>query len=225
MGLAAEFLKAIQSGQTDEVKAMLEQHPQLVQTTGESGVSPLMYSVYYGQNEVTQLLLNSGLDLNIWEATAVGDTNKVQKLIREHPDQVNQFSPDGYTPLGLASFFGKVEILKLLLTNGADVNVPAQNEMRVFPIHSATAHRDPDVSLSMVNLLLSHGAEVNVSQQGGWTPLHQAAAHNHLAMVHALLARGADPTLKSEDGRTAGEMADEKGYTVVVQVLRDKLSA
>lgn len=71
----------------------------------------------------------------------------------------------------------------------------------------------------MATQLLAHGAEVQVAQQGGWTPLHQAAAHNHTAMVDLLLRHGADRNARSDDGQTPADMARAQGHTLLADQL------
>ena len=68
------------------------------------------------------------------------------------------------------------------------------------------------MSLELVRLLLEWKADPNVVQAGGWTPLHQAAAHGREEIAKLLLEHGASLTAKSEDGRTPLEMARAKGH-------------
>ena len=56
-------------------------------------------------------------------------------------------------------------------------------------------------------MLLREGANPDAQQQGGFTALHAAAQHNNAEMAKALLDAGADVSLRTEDGKTAAEMA------------------
>ncbi len=211
----AALFAAIDEGDAEKVQALLAEQPELAAVRNEQEVSVLLYAVYRGQHAIRDLILAQRPLLSIWEAAAVGDLARVQALIAGDATLLNATAPDGFHLLGLAAFFGHVELLAWLLTEGADANAPAANAMRVRPIHSAAAHRQPHVALTMVQSLLDHGADVNVVQHGGWTPLHQAAAHGQQALVELLLVHGADPTATSEDGRTPAEMAQANGHTVV----------
>ncbi len=92
--------------------------------------------------------------------------------------------------------------------------------MRVRPLHSAVAHRQADAALAMAKSLLSHGADVRVAQEGGWTPLHQAAAHCPIQMIELLLSHGAEVNAVSEDGRTPLRMAAENKHEEIAALLR-----
>jgi uncharacterized protein len=127
---------------------------------------------------------------------------------------------NGFRPLKLAAFFGRAGTLLVLVEQGADPNLAARNPMRVRPIHSAAAHRRPEVAQGIVEHLLAHGADANVAQHGGWTPLHQAADHGHLGLVQILLEHGANPQARSDDGRLPVDMAREKGFDHVVEILQ-----
>ena len=50
---------------------------------------------------------------------------------------------------------------------------------------------------------------------------HAAAGVGDEAVVDMLLLRGADPTRKSDDGRTAIDMADEGGHGAIAKILRN----
>jgi uncharacterized protein len=92
--------------------------------------------------------------------------------------------------------------------------------MRVTPLHSAVAHRDTKKAAEMAKLLLAQNANVNVAQHGGWTPLHQAAAHGQTEILTMLLQRNANVSAKSEDGRLPVDMAAEGGHKESVELLQ-----
>ena len=70
------------------------------------GVSALMWAVYTGQTTIRDFLV-SGLDnLDIFEAAAVGDCERIQALLREDATLARSVSADGWPPLHLAAAFG-----------------------------------------------------------------------------------------------------------------------
>ena len=60
--------------------------------------------------------------------------------------------------------------------------------------------------------LLSHGADCNHTDRHGWTPLMMAAANNQEDIARDFLHAGANLSLKNEDGKTAWDIATERGY-------------
>ncbi|MCA9986925.1 MAG: ankyrin repeat domain-containing protein, partial [Anaerolineales bacterium] len=154
-----------------------------------------------------------------WEAAALGEVAALSALLTAEPELLNAVAPDGFYPLGLAGYFGRQAAFRWLLAQGADRDQVAENGMRVRPVHTIAAQRDPALALALMTDLLTYGAAVNVSQHGGWTPLHQAADHGNLALVQLLLAHGADPAAQSEAGQTPIEMAAAKEFSAVVELI------
>lgn len=216
---AKTLFDAIQRGETDQVHQILTELPELLRTRSDRQATPLLWAIYTGQAAVRDVIAAHHPEPDIWEAAALGDHTRVAGLIEKDPELANATAPDGFQPLGLTAFFGHADLLEWLLQNGADPNAAAANPMRVRPIHSAAAHRQPETARRMVKALLEAGAEVNIAQHGGWTPLHQAAAHGDAVLVDLLLNYGADFHAQSEDGRTPAAMARENGFEMLAQKL------
>lgn len=66
----------------------------------------------------------------------------------------------------------------------------------------------------------SHGAALNAQSKDGWTPLHRAASNGKTAAVGSLLELGADASLRNKKGKIALELAVEKGFHDIAQLLR-----
>ena len=172
-------------------------------------MSELLAAVYRGDEARVEEILATGPELDIFEAAAVGRSDRVGELLDVDHGQVSSWSEDGFTPLHLAAFFRHPVTARLLVDRGALIDVVARNEqLRVTPLQSAAAAREEETAA----LLLERGADPNVQQRGGFTALHAAAQNGDDPLVALLLARGADPALAAEDGRTAADMAREAGH-------------
>ena len=204
---------AVQRGAADEVSELLRENPSLLGAERE-GVSALRVAVYHGHPEVALLFVDRGARLDVFDASAIGETARLSELLSEDRSLANAFAADGFTPLGLAAFFRHPAAVRILLANGAEVNVPSRNAQRVAPIHSAVAGE----AVEIVRELLANGADVH-ARESGFTPLHGAAAEGNVEMVQLLLAHGADPNARSDTGKTPAEIARERGNEKIAALL------
>lgn len=216
-----EFLAAVKKGDIEKIKALLEHDRGLVNAKAETGESAILLAMYHGQRGVANLLWDYGAAVNIWEAAAVGATDRVNDLVEIDPGLIHSQSHDGFTPLQLAAFFGNAHTVKWLAALGSNVNAISKNSTfaRGVPVlQSAVASGNRDV----VKILLEHGANVNVLNEQEGTPLYLTAYEGNVEMVKLLLAGGADRNLKTKDGETPLKIAEARGHYPVVELLKDQ---
>jgi ankyrin repeat protein len=217
MGTQEDFFSAIESGHADRVRDLLSADPQLVNAKNKAGLSAVLLATYHGRNEIAKLLIDRGARLDIFEASATGTQERVEQLLHKDPNVLSSYSADGWTPLHLAVFFGRINIVHLLLNRGADINAPSKNDQRVTPLHSALANPH---NATVAQLLIDGGADLNARQSEGYTPLHYAAANGLEQIVRTLIARSVDATAKEAGGKTAYDLAVQKGYTSIAELLK-----
>jgi ankyrin repeat protein len=188
-----EIFAAIRQGDAAAVERLVEADPGLARSSNDDGVSAVLWALYVGQPELARMLagVDGGRSLDLFEAAALDRVGEVRAIVEERPALVSARSPDGFTPLHLAVFFGAAGAASVLLAGGADVEAVAANDMKVRPLHSAAAGGHAGI----VSLLLGHGADPNATQQHGWTALHAATERRDQAMIDAVVAAGADPAV------------------------------
>jgi ankyrin repeat protein len=214
-----QFLTAVTQGDTAKVKELLQKDPSLAKTTDLNGVSAITKAAYYRKKEVVQVLLGTGLELSIFEAAATGQTPRVKELVKKDPSLANSFSTDGFTPLGLAVFFGNKDSVEALLAAGANVNLPSRESMKVTPLHSAAAAKEVEIA----RLLIASGADVNARQPDmGFTPLHEAAGNGNIEMASVLIEKGADINATTNEGKTPLAFAIEHNQQAMADFLRKR---
>lgn len=129
---------------------------------------------------------------------------------------------DGATPLLAAAAFGNVEVVKFLVSKGADVTVGMRG---ITPLHLAGDSKDKDGEIA--KFLVSKGADVNAKidkdhkKYGGSTPLHVAAEGN-IEVVKFLVSKGVDVNAKNSTGQTPLHVAVKEGNVEVVKFLVSK---
>jgi uncharacterized protein len=204
-----ELFVAIRRGELARVAAFLDEDPTL-STARQDGASVILFARYCGRHDVVGLLRRHRPVLDIFEACALGDTERLLMLLDAEPALVNAVAEDGFGPLGLACFFDHEPAVRLLIARGARLDQPSSNGMRVMPLHSAAAAH----SVPIARILLERGAPVNARQGegGGFTPLMEAALNGQIELIELLLAFGADPGLRDGDGRSAADHARARGH-------------
>ncbi|XP_046584342.1 oxysterol-binding protein-related protein 1-like [Haliotis rubra] len=88
-------------------------------------------------------------------------------------------STRGWTPLHLASYFGHYDTVKILLENGADLNIV--NTVGDTPLHQA-AHTARE---QVLTVLLEYGADVMAVNSEGHQPKHLARNPNVKRLIEA----------------------------------------
>uniref|UniRef100_A0A3Q3APQ9 Ankyrin-1 n=1 Tax=Kryptolebias marmoratus TaxID=37003 RepID=A0A3Q3APQ9_KRYMA len=122
----------------------------------------------------------------------------------------------GFTPLHVASKYGKVDVAELLLERGANPNAAGKNGLT--PLHVAVHHNNLDV----VKLLVSKGGSAHSTARNGYTPLHIAAKQNQMEVASCLLQNGALPNAESLQGITPLHLASQEGRPDMVALLISK---
>lgn len=211
------FFDAIRAGDKDAVHDLLDQQPDLLTVRSENGETPILAAAYRGAVDIIALLRERGAGLDVFEASAVGETSRVRMLVAEDPALLQAYSPDGWTPLHLACFFGHGETAHALLDDGAEVQCWSINATKNTPLHAAIAGiRDH----ALIGRLLNQGADVNAVGGAGVTPLHLAASRGDLELVDLLVTHGAVAS-PMENGRSPADIAEERGHPNVAARLRE----
>jgi ankyrin repeat protein len=216
---AADFIHLATRG--DERQALLELRasPELAKARDEQSVSVVCLAVYWRRPELAKALAAVRTDLDVFEAVCVGDLARVVRLVSDDVENVNGVSPDGFSPVGYAAFFGHKAILRELIARGGHVNIPSRNAMRVCPLHSAAAHSDQAKAVELARVVLDAGADPNAKQHVGYTALHEAAVKGNEALIALLLSHGADPKIRNDEGTSAADLARNNKHDAAVRLL------
>jgi ankyrin repeat protein len=163
----------------------------------------LIEAVKRGDVAAARLLLDRGADPNVREVVltkpSLADRNEGGK-----PTLAD-------TVLMIAVQQGHIQLVKLLLRKGADVN--GRGTAGFTPLIEAARRRRADLA----KLLLGHGARPNQQSDDGDTALLFAANEGQTAMIDVLLDHGAD--INGGSGETPLAMAADTGWKDVVKLL------
>lgn len=181
----------------------------------------------------------------IHDGAQEGDVQAVGVLLDRKPQLVNARNDFGDTPLHVAVKGGRIEVVRLLLQKGADVNARRQYITREYAVYRSDRPldweyapiwglnevrvKDGETALHLAAqygryriavLLIRARARVALRDPSGWTPLHWAAAGGYLNVVELLVMNGSPWLTKTYLGQTPSDLARERGHTRVVKYLR-----
>jgi len=271
-----QLKKAIVAGDVERVEQLLNENPKLAFTPIRWGsilnscqTEPLHFLSdgpfnqlwdHGRQAELARVLIDAGAPVDglpragetpLHGAASLGEACVAEVLIDAGANMEAVASypgiPDG-TPLDFAVHFGMVEVVDLLVSNGAkvlstrmaagagqldrvraDLESASLSDEQAFDVLRRAAVCD---RIPVVEYLLDRGLEVNVTD-GKATALHWAAWEAKPNMVSFLLSRGADATiLDAKHQMSAGgwarhrrkEVGPRWGHDEVIRILEHHLS-
>ncbi|XP_045163299.2 E3 ubiquitin-protein ligase mib1-like isoform X1 [Mercenaria mercenaria] len=132
-------------------------------------------------------------DMSVVEAAAKGDIGRVKDIVRRSPDKVNA-KHENKTALQLACYEGKMDVIKFLLDNKADVNI--SDDEGDTALHYAAFGQEEGA----LGLLLQKGAKLDMQNKKGQTSLHITVGKGSVPCTRLLIKHGASVNLRDEDG-------------------------
>ncbi len=184
----------------------------------------------------------------LYYAARIGHRALVEHVLSKRPQDVNAKGGHYRTPLHAAFFQRDVEVVWLLLENGADVNIRGLWDQT--PLHRASVEGFPDVvrwllgrgvdvnaqqnnlstalllaalngRLEIAKILLEHNAEVNASDGNGQVPLHKASNRGTPELVRLLLKHGGNANARDKHGSTPFDVAKGRGNAEIIELLSE----
>ncbi|KAJ7752915.1 ankyrin repeat-containing domain protein [Mycena metata] len=129
----------------------------------------------------------------------------------------NNYGLYGLTPLHVAARAGNMETTSLLLSSGANPNLPYDQD-EYMPLHFTVRNQN----LKMAALLLDHGAEVDSSwgcDGASENALQYSCSRGNLDLVKLLLAYGANPERSGHYGTALGFAVHQRKVELVKLLL------
>lgn len=141
-------------------------------------------AAYIGQWKRIEFQLDEGADINerdekgrtpLYQAACAGNQlGIVERLIASGADI--SLGSKTWTPLYGAVYYSHFDIAKVLIDNGADVNV--QRHEGMTPLHVAIDFSYSSDPKDIIEYLLAHGARIDIRDDSGATPVDTAITRN-----------------------------------------------
>ena len=209
-------------GMTALHEAALEGHQEVVElllamganidAADRRGRTPLDRATSKGGGNVVALLQSKGAKRNVGVSRGL-EANVAALHSRE--EVKGQFGALLHNSLALAVMTNNVdEINKVLTDSPGLVDTKFQGRS---PLHLAASLGKKEAAEALV----AKGANVQLKAGGeDTTPLQEASKSGSKDIVQLLLAKGADVNAKDRQGKTALDLAQQNGYTEVVNLLK-----
>lgn len=165
-----DALQAIWSGNIETLQEIISRDPGWVNTYRIGSNPPIVEAAQLGKVEVVGLLVTNKANINahgVWGKTALhfaadnGDAKMVEFLLK-HKADVNSVDEHGFTPI--VQSIKSVEVLKLLLAHGADINAHGGKNT----LYSQAIGNPQSVGPGVVDFILTNGVDVTVSGDEGF---------------------------------------------------------
>ncbi len=227
-----EALRAAASrGHVDIINYLIEHGAMVDGTTPNNHNTPLMLAVEYNQVEAVRVLLNAGANPNpiddygdtallqaTRKTTRIAGNNgsiEIAKLLIEKNADTHAVSRSSKTtPLMYAMRSNDIELIRLLLNKGADIN--EKNLHGETPLMYAAAWVDTPV----FTFLLRHDPDVTTQTWRGKTALDYATKENKAELVQALLTHRGRTRVTSEDKERCRQLAKRKKDPTTIAVFK-----
>ncbi len=215
------MLNCVTENKVEELKRLINSGLDVDQCI-ENNVTLLMLACAANAYESVKVLIEFGADINAVDAngqtplmyTTFKNAVKSAKILLENKNlKLEERDITGSTALIRTADFGSVEVLKLLLQSGADINAVDYSGMNAL-IRSITRKQN-----SISDLLIQSGANLNTFDSMERTPLIVAAHYDNLEIAEKLIKGGTDTTIKDVNQNTAFLVASENNSANVLKLL------
>jgi hypothetical protein len=166
---------------------------------------------------VMREVMNRGGETQLQFFSWKGMTSSVKRILEMKSIDVEARTggeEDGWTCLMTAARNGHIDICRLLIDKGAQVNA---KDSRVYALLHGAVDKG---HIKIVRLLCDHGADIEARYIFGLRPLHRTARNGHISAAKELIeVRSADINARDDDGWTALSFARVNGHADVADYL------
>lgn len=138
--------------------------------------------------------------ITVFDACRKGNLQALKTMYSQNPSVINSKNDSGYSPLMLATYHGKENVVRFLVDKVKNID---DDSKYGTPLMAAAVKGYTTIA----KLLIDYNANVNSKDGTGTTALHYATMFKFYEIASYLLEKNADATLKDGRGNTALDYA------------------
>src|SRR5262245_59835376 len=200
------LMMAARTGKTDAIRVLLEAGAHVNAKESWGGTTPLMWAVSEGHTAAAHLLIDAGADVNArshYVAAANGRGFEGRTPVASRAEgKPEEFASGWLTPLMLAAREGHIDVARILVGAGADIDAAAGDGKTALAIAIFNGNYE------YASFLVDNKADVNKADAQRFTPLFWAVDRRNMEtapnfpwmvtsdpmpLIRELLDAGADP--------------------------------
>jgi hypothetical protein len=127
-GFSQDIFEATRNGDLKQLKALVKQNPDTVNSVNAMGFNPLMIACYRGQEKAAKFLVANGADVNArspegsaLQAASYQNNTKLTVFLVKKGADLHVKGPDGNNTLMYAVMNQNAELVAFLVKSGADL--------------------------------------------------------------------------------------------------------
>ena len=161
---------------------------------------------------------------------------------------INQKNKAGFTALHYACYNGNIKLIKLLVNNGADINIVNNNGLNLLHLATQGNQTTPlyyfihkyKMNINSIDnlgnsclhwacfyhndkalnfLLLCNKININIKNKNGFTPLHFCVLGKNIKAIKKLITAGGDISIKNNENKTCINLANKKNNKEIKDAL------
>jgi len=156
-----------------------------------TGVSPLVNAALYGQDEIAEYLIGKGAEFTFHKS----QTERILKSVLAGGNEKY---------IKLIEDFDTIDLFKCDLVGNSYLHYVAQGGL-----------------INFTGQLIRKGLDINKKNVFGWAPVHFAAYKGHTDIIKILMQSGAEKDIRTNDGKTAYNIAAEFNQSQVLPFLKN----
>lgn len=227
------FFKGLREGNF-ELTSMLLNNGMKLDIEDEKGNTPLMLACVGGNKDNVNLIISKNAKMKEKYAggcniiSFINDYNIKMDIAKLLIDKMNLkeeldrgFEENGSTVLMYACRKNNVDVVRLLLECGVDVN--GTDKYGNTALKDISSMPQNSKNIEIMKLLIENNADVNKENYRNVTALMMASCNGNVEFVKLLLLAGADKNKKNKNNRTALDMAIDNEYERIERLLEDDI--